>query len=95
MNENCPKCHSPYIAESKKNHILKFKFKCIKNCGEEIMFNDIENHYNSDYLSKKAKVKFFSPKEAAEYKEKIGKDIPHIISKYTKKYNNYIIFRFQ
>ena len=89
--ENCPgKCENPNIADinPKNNYISKFKFKCIKGCGQEIMFNDINDHYNSNCLAKKIKIKTLTPQEAAEHKKNTGKDIPHI----TSRYYNYIIF---
>ena len=64
-----------------KNNIKKFKFLCIKGCGEEILFDDIKKHYNSDCLSKKNKMKTLSSKQAAEYKKKTGNDIPIVTSK--------------
>lgn len=88
--ENCPgKCNSPNIAEvkEKNNYISKFKFKCIKNCGAEIMFKDIKNHYSSDCLSKIPKAKALTSEEAEKYKIKKGKKIP----KLTRKYNNIIL----
>ena len=79
MKDNCEKFKAPNITEAKKNHISKFKFKCIKGCDEEIKYQDIENHYNSDCLSRK-KVKALTQSEAAKYSEKTGKEIPHITS---------------
>ena len=32
----------------RNNNITKFKFKCIKDCGEEIPFTDIKKHYSSN-----------------------------------------------
>ena len=69
----------------KKNLITKFKFKCIKGCDKEILFNDIKNHYSSDCLSIKNKNIFLTPEEAQKYKEINGEDIQHL----TSKYNNY------
>lgn len=68
----------------KNNHITKFKFKCIRGCGEEIAFQDINKHYSGNCSQRKKakkKLKTVTSKEAAEYKEKIGKDIPHVNSK--------------
>ena len=56
--ENCPNnCIKPKIIDiiEKNNLITKFKFKCIKGCGEEIKFKDIKNHYSLDCFSKKVK----------------------------------------
>lgn len=81
------KCEKSDIKDviGRNNFITKFKFKCIKGCGETILFDNIKNHYNSDCLSKKKKAKVLSPKEAAKYKEQSGNDIPQISS------NSYII----
>lgn len=82
--ENCPgKCQQPIIQNviERNNNIKKFKFKCIKGCGEKIEFKDIQTHYSSDCLSKKKKIKTLTPDETANLKKKIG-DIPHITSKY-------------
>ena len=68
----------------KNNHITKFKFKCIKGCGAEIPFLDINKHYSENCSPKKydnRKLINMTPEEAAEYKDKIGEDIPHINSK--------------
>ena len=48
--KKCPNgCESEFhkVIE-KKNHIFKIKFKCIRGCGAEIPFKDLEKHYNSD-----------------------------------------------
>lgn len=82
-NKTCPnKCEKSDIKDviGKNNFITKFKFKCIKGCGEKILFDNIKNHYNSDCLSKKKKPKALSSKEAAKYKQQSGNDIPQIKS---------------
>ena len=82
--ENCPgKCNIPKITEvnPKNNLITKFKFKCIKGCGKEILFNEIKDHYNTNCLIKKIKIKTLTPQQAAEFKVKSGEEIPHITSK--------------
>ena len=91
--ENCPgNCDNPNITDvtAKNNFITKFKFKCIKGCGKEIPFNDIEKHYESDCLSKINKVRTLTPKEAAEYRKTHEEVIPHV----TCKQNYKIIFGF-
>ena len=97
--ENCPgKCQKPIIKDviQKNNNITKFKFKCIKGCGQEILFNNLLPHYCSDCLSKKEKARALTPNEVAEYKNKNREDIPHITSKYNiiyfinYLYSNYI-----
>ena len=82
-NKKCPNnCDKPKFKEVKenKNNIKKFKFLCIKGCGEEILFDDIKKHYNSDCLSKKNKIKTLSSNQAAEYRKKTGNDIPTVTS---------------
>ena len=91
--ENCPgNCDYPNITDvtAKNNFITKFKFKCIKGCGKEIPFNDIEKHYESDCLSKINKVRTLTPKETAEYRKTHEEGIPHV----TCKQNYKIIFSF-
>ena len=75
-NNNCGKDYIKEVIE-KNNFITKFKFRCIKNCGEEIEFNDIKEHYKSNCAKK---IKVLTPNEAAEYQKK-GNKIPHISSK--------------
>jgi hypothetical protein len=65
----------------KNNNLTKFKFNCIKGCGEEIPFKEIEKHYSSDCLSKKKNVKAIDKEQAAEYTNRTGKKIPKITSK--------------
>ena len=82
-NKSCPnKCkNSSFININEKNNSLtKCKFKCIKGCNEEISFNDIKKHYSSNCLLKKNKTFSMTPKQAAEYRKKSGKEIPHITS---------------
>ena len=64
----------------KNNNLTKFKFNCIKGCGEEIPFKKIKNHYKSNCMSKKKKIKVLDREEAAQYTNKTGKDIPHLTS---------------
>ena len=82
--DKCPgKCESPNITEvtEKNNYIKKFKFKCIKGCGKELKFDEIDRHYFiNDCSSQRKTAKTITPNEAAKYKEKSGKDIPHITS---------------
>jgi hypothetical protein len=79
-NGSCPKkCNEPNIQEviGKKKYITKFKFLCIKGCGAEIPFEDINNHYSSNCL----KPKILTPSEADDYKKKYNKTIPHLTRK--------------
>lgn len=80
---NCPnKCENSIINNviGKNNFITKFKFKCIKGCGAEILFDDIKEHYSSDCLSKKKKIKPITKEEAANYQIKENIKIPHLSS---------------
>lgn len=80
---NCPnKCQNSQIKDviGKNNFITKFKFKCIKGCGAEILFDDIKNHYSSNCLLKKKKIAPLSAIETAKYRERTGNEIPHLTS---------------
>ena len=82
-NKKCASnCDSPKFKEVTGNQkiITKFKFVCINGCGEEILFDDLKKHYESDCLSKKNKTKILSSKQAAEYTKKTGNDIPIVSS---------------
>ena len=84
----CPNCQQSNFNEINENNrmIKKFKFKCIKGCGEEIPFDNINNHYSSDCLNKKKlkSIKTLTSKEAAEYRIKENTEIPHLTSMYKK-----------
>ena len=82
-NGNCPFCKKPFKNENiqRNSCITKMKFKCIKGCGIEILFNDIENHYNTDCLSKKVKIKILEGKEKEKYIKEINGKIPVLTSK--------------
>lgn len=45
-------CEKPsYINVKEKNRLItKMKFKCIKGCGAEILFEDIKKHYSTNCL---------------------------------------------
>ena len=87
-SQTCPnRCENTQFKDviEKNNLITKFKFKCIKGCGEEIPFNDIKNHYNSDCLQKKKgkdskTLKILTIDEVS--KLKLNKEIEYIESKY-------------
>ena len=84
-DESCPnKCSAPVFKDviGKNNVITKCKFKCIKGCGEEIKFEDIKNHYNSDCLSKTRNIKVLNKEEVAKYKKKTGEEIARCSSNY-------------
>ena len=88
--EGCPNnCKNAEIKDviQENNLITKCKFKCIKGCGEEIPFNDIKNHYSSNYMLGKSRIKVVDKKMADEYskhgKIPIFKSISIIIGKGT------------
>ena len=100
----CPNgCENPIFKDviEKNRLIKKMKFKCIKGCGAEILFDDIKNHYSSNCLEKKnenendenkRKIKILTKKEVAELK-KNNKKIDYFTSK-SYKYNIRIILYF-
>ena len=80
---NCPcGCENPIFKDviEKNNYIKHFKFKCIKGCGEEIPFKDIEKHYSSDCLSYTKRIKILTKEQVSEYIRKTNKEIPKITS---------------
>ena len=80
----CPNgCKKPKLKDSKKNFLKKLKFKCIKGCGEEIHYDEIKNHYNSDCLKNKNnnKMKIISKEQMSNIK---SEDISYIKSKFYK-----------
>ena len=48
-------CKEPMMKNvvGKKNFITNIKFKCIKECGAEISFDDINSHYKSNCIENK------------------------------------------
>jgi hypothetical protein len=82
----CPlNCENPIYKNviGKNNLISKLKFKCIKGCGEEILYDNIKEHYNSNCVKKESqeKIKFLTAGEA-EKLTKEGKQIEYMSSKY-------------
>ena len=76
--KNCPKkCSFLNIKEviGKNNFISKFKFKCINGCGEEILFENIKNHYKNCNQKNIKKIKVLSKKQAEELLKKKDKEI--------------------
>ena len=73
----CPnRCENPtYKSVIEKNRLItKMKFKCIKGCGAEILFDDIKNHYSSNCLEKITNTKLenkIEEKNEDNYKSKI------------------------
>lgn len=53
----------------KKRKISSIKFKCIKGCGAEIPFNEIEKHDKSDCFKKKKTMTLLSSEEVIKYKK--------------------------
>ena len=80
QNEKCPNgCENPKYQKvpENKNFIKKLKFKCIKGCTEEILFQDIKEHYKTE-CSKKKILRFLSKSEIAKLN---NDDIGYITSK--------------
>ena len=79
-SELCPnRCEKPiYKNVIEKNRLInRMKFKCIKGCGAEILFEDIKNHYSTNCLKNKKdnnnikknnKIKILSKNEVLELK---------------------------
>ena len=91
LGRKCPnRCNKTSISKvnEKNNFISKFKFKCIKGCGEEIPYNEIKNHYKSKCLSKKnkikspLKIKIIDKTKVPDLVKKSGKEVAHLTSKY-------------
>ena len=82
----CPiGCENSIINEltEKKNFLTKCKFKCINGCGEEIDFEDVNNHYKSKCLKKNQKKIFgiFSKKKIAETINQKNEEMRYMTSK--------------
>jgi hypothetical protein len=62
---SCPnRCNSEIQKViQKKNLISKIKFKCIKGCGAEILFDDLEKHYSTNCILKKKNFKKIDKKD--------------------------------
>ena len=84
-NRNCPnKCENPIFkeVEEENNMITMCKFKCIKGCGLEILFNDIKFHYSVICASSiKRRIKVLNREQEYDYIKKTGKKIPTFTSK--------------
>ena len=76
-SKTCPNGCKDAILKNQieKNRLItKLKFRCIKGCGEEILFTDIKSHYDSNCLEKKEeKKKEEKKKEEKKNKEKAKK----------------------
>ena len=76
--ENCPKKCSNFNIQDvigKNNLISKFKFKCINGCGEEILYDNINNHYKKCTPNNKKKIKVLSKEQAEEFQKKNNEEI--------------------
>ena len=79
--ENCPKKCSNFNIQDvigKNNLISKFKFKCINGCGEEILYDNINNHYKNCKPNKIKKIKVLSKEQAEEFQKKNNEGIGHL-----------------
>ena len=65
----------------KKRKIYSIKFKCIKGCGAEIPFNEIENHHKSECYKKKKTMTLMSNEELSKYRNKNKKNIIYFTRK--------------
>ena len=90
-NGKCPlNCEKTSLRKviGKNNMISKIKFKCIKGCGAEIPFDDINNHYNSNCIEnkkneekiEKGNITILTKKETEE-KTKEGQKLDRMASK--------------
>ena len=92
-NNTCPNsCPNPVLKEviGKNRLIAKFKFKCIKGCGAEIPFEEINNHYKSNCIKEKKenensnkenKIKILTKEEMSKKNLKKNAKIQHMRSK--------------
>ena len=65
-----------------KNRVItKLKFKCKKGCGAILSFDEIKEHYNSNCLAQKSKIKILSINQMTEFRKK-NKKIEYVTSKY-------------
>jgi hypothetical protein len=80
----CPfRCNSfKFIKVKEKNRkISSLKFKCIKGCGAEIPYNEIENHYKTECFKRKKTMTLLSKDEVIKYRNKSKKDIVYFTRK--------------
>ena len=83
----CPyKCEgSKFKTVIEKNRkISSIKFKCIRGCGAEIPYNEIESHYKSECIKKKKTMTLLSKDEVSKYKKKSKKKITYFTRKNIK-----------
>jgi hypothetical protein len=87
----CPNCNNCNIKKTiLNNNYINIKFRCIKACGSQILFNDIKNHYISNCPSLQKKFQILTKSELNEYKAKTEKKIEHFSSKKIIIIYNYI-----
>ena len=83
----CPNCEKNNFNEVNENNrlIKKFKFKCIKGCGEELLFDEINNHYKNNCLTNKKKavrkLEMLTKEQVAKIKKKTNQEIKYLTSK--------------
>ena len=83
----CPNCEKSNFNEINENNrlIKKFKFKCIKGCGEELLFDEINNHYKNNCLTNKKKkvrkLEMLTKEQVAKIKKKTKQEIKYLTSK--------------
>ena len=61
--------------------VRKFKYRCIKGCGAQIPYDDIQSHYNSNCLlnKNKSKMKILTSEQVAQYRSE-GKSDDYMTS---------------
>ncbi len=79
----CPNgCENPIFKNviQKNRLITKLKFKCKKGCRAILSFDEIKEHYNSNCLAQKSKIKILSKDKIKELRKK-NKKIEYVTSK--------------
>ena len=79
----CPnKCENPvFNSVIEKNRLItKLTFKCKKGCGAILSYDEIKEHYNSNCLAQKSKIKILSKDKIKELRKK-NKKIEYVTSK--------------
>ena len=81
---NCPnRCeNATFNNVIEKNRVItKLKFKCKKGCGAILSFDEIKEHYNSNCLEQKSKIKIIDKDKIMEFRKR-NKNIEYVTSKY-------------
>ena len=68
------------IPENKRK-ISSIKFRCIKGCGAEIPFNEIENHDKLECFKKKKTMTLLSIEEVTKYRKENNNNITYFTRK--------------